>query len=269
MVPFDMTARRRPNGLGEAQRGAQQFDLVQQQLRVAIRAEVGPALVASGEDHRAHRVPRLLEPAHDLQVARLVAHDPEVPELLLQTLCDGHDLLRGLQEAAPLLEPLERPRGLVRVQQVGVSEFHFSLRDSWVPANASEFVSVPREQLHVAVRPLHVPVRALLGRRHSDWLDWLWGRSCLRRFSLRRLLALGRRWPRCRHTFRGFGLVLAAGRAASSLGRWRLGHSSRRRRRRRLWGRLHRRWSRLRWGLRWLRGLRWLGHGVDIFIHFL
>ena len=267
MVPFDMTARRRPNGLGEAQRGAQQFDLVQEQLRVAIRAEVGPALVASGEDHRAHRVPRLLEPAHDLQVARLVAHDPEVPELLLQTLCDGHDLLRGLQEAAPLLEPLERPRGLVRVQQVGVSEgFHFSLRDSWVPANASEFESVPREQLHVAVRPLHVPVRALLGRRHSDWLDWLWGRSCLRRFSLRRLLALGRRWPRCRHTFRGFGLVLAAGRAASSLGRWRLGHSSCRRRRRRLWGRLHRRWSRLRWGLRWLRGL---GHGVDIFLHFL
>ena len=126
MVPFDMTARRRPNGLGEAQRGAQQFDLVQEQLRVAIRAEVGPALVTSGEDHRAHRVPRLLEPAHDLQVARLVAHDPEVPELLLQTLCDGHDLLRGLQEAAPLLEPLERPRGLVRVQQVGVSEgFHF------------------------------------------------------------------------------------------------------------------------------------------------
>ena len=47
--------------------------------------------------------------------------------------------------------------------------------------------------------------------------------------------------------------------------------------RRRLWGRLHRRWSRLRWGLRWRwlrglrwrRGLRWLGHGVSIFLHFL
>ena len=127
------------------------------------------------------------------------------------------------------------------------------------------------EQLHEAVRSLHVPVRALLGRRHSDWLDWLWGWSCLRRFSLRRLLALGSRWPRCRHTFRGFGLVLASGRAASSL-RGRLGHSSRRRRRRRLWGRLHRRWSRLRGGLRWrwLRGLRRLrlGHGVSIFLHF-
>ena len=42
-----------------------------------------------------------------------------------------------------------------------------------------------------------------------------------------------------------------------------------------LWGRLHRRWSRLRGGLRWrwLRGLRWrrelrLGHGVSIFLHF-
>ena len=128
MVPFDMTARRRANGLGEAQRGAQQLDLVQEQLRVAIRAEVGPALVASGEDHRAHRVPRLLEPAHDLQVARLVAHDPEVPKLLLQALRDGHDLFRGLQETAPLLEPLERPRGLVHVQQVGVSDrFHLSL----------------------------------------------------------------------------------------------------------------------------------------------
>ena len=116
MVPFDMTARRRANGLGEAQRG----DLVQEQLRVAIRAEVGPALVAS------HRVPRLLEPAHDLQVARLVAHDPEVPKLLLQALRDGHDLFRGLQETGPLLKSLERPRGLVHVQQVGVSEgFHF------------------------------------------------------------------------------------------------------------------------------------------------
>ena len=128
-------------------------------------------------------------------------------------------------------------------------------------------MGVPREQLHVAVRSLHVPVRALLGRRHSDWLDRLWGWSCLRRFSLRRLLALGRRWPRCRHTFRGFGLVLAAGRAASSLG-GRLGHSSRRRCRRRLWGRLHRRWSRLRWSLcwRWLRWFRWLwfGHRVNI-----
>ena len=87
MVPFDMTARRRANGLGEAQRGAQQLDLVEEQLRVAIRAEVGPALVAAGEDRRAHRVPRLLEPAHDLQVAR----DPEVPKLLLQALRDGHD----------------------------------------------------------------------------------------------------------------------------------------------------------------------------------
>ena len=128
MISFDMTARRRANGLGEAQRGAQQLDLVEEQLLVAIRAEVGPALVASGEDHRAHRVPRLLEPAHDLQVARLVAHDPEVPKLLLQALRDGHDLFRGLQETGPLPEPLERPRGLVHVQQVGVSEgFHFSL----------------------------------------------------------------------------------------------------------------------------------------------
>ena len=92
MVSFVMTTRRCANGLGEAQRGAQQFDLVQEQVLVAIRAEVGPALVASGEDHRAHRVPRLLEPAHDLQVARLVAHDPEVPKLLLQALRDGHDL---------------------------------------------------------------------------------------------------------------------------------------------------------------------------------
>ena len=124
---------------------------------------------------------------------------------------------------------------------------------------------VPREQFQEAVRSLHVPERALLGRRHSDWLHRLWGWSCLRRFSLPRLLALGRRWPRCRHTFRGFGLVLAAGRAASSLG-GRLGHSSRRRRRHRLWGRLHRRWSRLSW-LRW-RWLRWFGHRVNIFLHF-
>ena len=94
---------------------------------VVLLAVVGPALVASGEDHRAHRVPRLL-PAHDLQVARLVAQDPEVPKLLLQALRDGPDLFRGLQETAPLLEPLERPRGLVHVQQVGVSEgFHLSL----------------------------------------------------------------------------------------------------------------------------------------------
>ena len=124
MVSFDMTARRRANGPGEAQRGAQQLDLVEEQLLVVLLAEVGPALVASGEDHRA----RLLEPAHDLQVARLVAQDPEVPKLLLQALRDGHDLFRGLQETAPLLKPLERPRGLVHVQQVGVSEgFHFSL----------------------------------------------------------------------------------------------------------------------------------------------
>ena len=132
MVPFDMTARRRANGLGEAQRGAQQFDLVQEQVLVVLLAVVGPALVASGEDHRAHRVPRLLEPAHDLQIARLVAQDPEVPKLLLQALCDGPDLFRGLQETAPLLEPLERPRGLVHVQQVGVSEgFHFNLFFYW------------------------------------------------------------------------------------------------------------------------------------------
>ena len=109
MVSFVMTTRRCANGLGEAQRGAQQFDLVQEQVLVAIRAEVGPALVASGEDHRAHRVPRLLEPAHDLQVARLVAHDPEVPKFLLQALRDGHDLFRGLQETGPLLKSLERP----------------------------------------------------------------------------------------------------------------------------------------------------------------
>ena len=32
-------------------------------------------------------------------------------------------------------------------------------------------MGVPREQLHVPVRPLHVALRALLGRRHSDWLD--------------------------------------------------------------------------------------------------
>ena len=113
MISFDMTARRRANGLGEAQRGAQQFDLVQEQVLVVLLAVVGPALVASGEDHRAHRVPRFLEPAHDLQVARLVAQDPEVPKLLLQALRDGPDLFRGLQETAPLLEPLERPRGLV------------------------------------------------------------------------------------------------------------------------------------------------------------
>ena len=70
----------------------------------------------------------------------------------------------------------------------------------------------------------------------------------------------------CRHTFR-FGLVLASGGAASSLG-GRLAHSSRRRRRRRLWGRLHRRWSRLSWlRWRWLRGL-WFGHRVNIFLHF-
>ena len=128
-MSFDRTARRRPNGLGEAQRGAQQFDLVEEQLLVVLLAVVGTALVASGEDHRAHRVLRLLEPAHDLQVARLVAQDPEIPKLLLKALRDGHDLFRGLQETAPLLKPLERPRGFVHVQQVGVSEgFHFSLR---------------------------------------------------------------------------------------------------------------------------------------------
>ena len=36
-------------------------------------------------------------------------------------------------------------------------------------------MGVPREQLHVAVRPLHVALRALLGRRQSDWLDRLRG----------------------------------------------------------------------------------------------
>ena len=102
MVPFDMTARRRANGLGEAQRGAQQLDLVQEQLRVAIRAEVGPALVAAGEDHRAHRVPRLLEPAHDLQVACLVAHNPEVPKLLLQALREPR--------RRPRKQPRKQPR---------------------------------------------------------------------------------------------------------------------------------------------------------------
>ena len=117
MVSFDMTARRRANGLGEAQCGAQQLDLVEEQVLVVLLAEVGPALVAAG-----------LEPAHDLQIARLVAQDPEVPKLLLQALRDGHNLFRGLQETAPLLKSLERPRGLVHVQQVGVSEgFHLSL----------------------------------------------------------------------------------------------------------------------------------------------
>ena len=105
MVSFDMTARRR----GEAQCGAQQLDLVEEQVLVVLLAEVGPALVA-------------------LQIARLVAQDPEVPKLLLQALRDGHNLFRGLQETAPLLKSLERPRGLVHVQQVGVSEgFHLSL----------------------------------------------------------------------------------------------------------------------------------------------
>ena len=109
MVSFDMTARRRANGLGEAQCGAQQLDLVEEQVLVVLLAEVGPALVA-------------------LQIARLVAQDPEVPKLLLQALRDGHNLFRGLQETAPLLKSLERPRGLVHVQQVGVSEgFHLSL----------------------------------------------------------------------------------------------------------------------------------------------
>ena len=65
-------------------------------------------------------------------------------------------------------------------------------------------MGVPREQLHVPVRPLHVALRALLGRRHSDWLDRLrgWGGSGgrlrslhpLRGLSRRRLLELGSRY---------------------------------------------------------------------------
>ena len=176
----------------------------------------------------------LRSPRKDLRVALVQAVVQIAPELLLHGFGGGEDFFQGAQDGVSPPDLRQGPLGWL-----GIS--------SRFPVNASELVRVPREQLHEAVRSLHVPVRALLRRRHSDWLDRLWGWSCLRRFSLRRLLALGSRWPRCRHTFRGFGLVLASGRAASSLG-GRLGHSSRRRRRRRLWGRLHRRWSRLRGG---------------------
>ena len=75
----------------------------------------------------------------------------------------------------------------------------------------SELVRVPRKQLHEAVRSLHVPVRTLLGRRHSDWLDRLWGWSCLRRLSLRRLLALGTGGPGAGTLFGGLALFLDPG----------------------------------------------------------
>ena len=113
----------------------------------------------------------------------------------------------------------------------------------------SELVGVPREQLHVPVRPLHVALRALLGRRHSDWLCGLSRRlrgGRLRSWlSRRRLLGLGSRWLDLhRHRFGRLGFVLASGRAAPSLGGRRLRHSLRSRRR--LWRRLRRLWCRLR-----------------------